>query len=364
MTEVPAAERRPESRPGDGNPVGIALIGYGHWGPNHARVFSQFTDSRVVAVADRDEKRLQAAARAVPGCLTTTQFEEVFARPDVQAVVIATPTTTHHSLVKAALAAGKDVLVEKPITYTAHEAAELVDLADRLGRILMCGHVFMYNPGLQKVRQYIRDGTLGRVYYMSATRTNLGPLRTDVNALFDLGSHDVSIFNYLLDRLPVAAAAWGEAYLQHDVEDIAFACLEYPGRTLCHMHVSWLNPLKERTLVVVGDKKMVVWDDTRPTESVRLYDKGLMEEPHYDSFGHFHLVLRDADVLIPKVPPIEPLRMQDGHFVECVRERRRPTTDGRFALDVMVTLDALQHSLRRGGHRQPVVPPADRAARA
>jgi predicted dehydrogenase len=334
--------------------IGIGLVGYGHWGPNHARVFNQLQGCRVLVVADRDPQRLQVAGRQAPGAMTTTDFDAVIQHPEVNAVVIATPTLTHHSLVKAALLAGKDVLVEKPISYTSHESAELVALARERDRILMCGHIFLFNPGVRKLREYIEQGTLGRIYYMAATRTNLGPLRTDVNALHDLGSHDVSIFHHLLDGRPREVSAWGEAYLQHDVEDVTFACLEYPNRTLCHMHVSWLNPLKERTLVVVGDKKMAVWNDGSPLEAIRLYDKGPMKEPYYDSFGQFQLALRDADVLIPKLRAEEPLTAQDQHFLDCVRTRRTPLTDGVFAHEVVLALEALHHSLRRGGARQPV----------
>ena len=334
--------------------VGIGLIGFGHWGPNHARVFNQLADSQVHIIADRDNERLGNVGRQSPGAETTSNYDTVLRHPKVDAVVVATPTRTHYSLVKDSLLAGKDVLVEKPISYTAREAQELVELARDRDRILMCGHVFLFNPGIRKLRQYIQEGILGRIYYMAATRTNLGPLRNDVNALHDLGSHDISIFHYLLDSRPLAALAWGESYVQPDVEDVTFACLEYPNRTLCHMHVSWLNPLKERTLVVVGAEKMAVWDDTSSVEPIRLYDKGLMKEPYYDSFGQFQLALRDADVLIPKILAEEPLRMQNQHFLDCVRTRQRPLTDGVFSHDVVLTLEALHHSLRRGGERQTI----------
>jgi predicted dehydrogenase len=334
--------------------VGIGLIGYGHWGPNHVRVFSQFTDSCVLMIADTDRKRLETAQQQFPTIEITPDHEALFQNPKIDAVVIATPVTTHYSLVKAALLAGKDVLVEKPITYTATEAGQLVELADQLGRVLMCGHVFLFNPGIRKLRQYLEEGTIGRVYYMAATRTNLGPLRRDVNALYDLGSHDISIFSFLLGSQALDVAAWGECFLQHDLEDVTFACLEYPNKTLCHMHVSWLNPRKERTLVVVGDKKMAVWDDTSALEPIRLYDKGMMQEPYYDSFGQFQLVLRDADIVIPKLKSEEPLKGQDRHFLDCIQSRQRPLTDGRFAREVMLTLEALQRSLRKGGARQRV----------
>jgi len=226
----------------------------------------------------------------------------------------------------------------------------------------MCGHIFLYNAGITRLRRYIEEDTFGKIYYMAATRTNLGPLRHDTNALFDLGSHDVSIFHYLLGNRPTEAMAWGECYLQRDIEDVVFGCLEYPNQTLCHMHVSWLNPRKERTLVVVGERKMAVWDDLQPQEPIRLYDKGVMKEPYYDSFGQFQLLLRDADILIPKVSATEPLKAQDLHFLECIRERKRPRTDGVFARDVVVALEALQRSLHRGGSRQRVGQSSKRTA--
>jgi predicted dehydrogenase len=335
--------------------IGIGLIGFGHWGPYHARVFSQMPDEcRLQIIADREGGRLEAASRQYADAEITTDFETVLRHPEVNAVVIATPTNTHYSLVKTALLSGKDVLVEKPITYTSAEADELIELAEKHRRVLMCGHIFLYNAGIRKLKQYIGEGVLGRIYYMAATRTNLGPLRRDLNALYDLGSHDVSIFDYLLSGRPCEVAAWGECYLQHDIEDVTFACLEYSNKTLCHMHVSWLNPRKERTLVVVGAQKMVVWDDTSPVEMIRLYDKWWMEEPFYDSFGHFQLSLRDADVLIPQLKADEPLKMQDQHFLECVQTRNRPLTDGVFARNVVHTLEVLQRSLRKGGSRQPV----------
>ena len=323
--------------------IRLGLIGYGHWGPNHLRVFNQSSDSRVQVVSDLDPKRLAATQAPYLDVETTTDFNQVIQSPKVDAVAIATPVTTHHSLVKAALLAGKDVLVEKPLCYTSAEAEELLELAEQKARILMVGHIFLFNAGIRKIRDYIEDGTLGRIYYLAATRTNLGPLRRDVNALYDLGSHDISIFNYLLGESPSEVAAWGAAFLQHDIEDVAFASLEYPRQTLCNMHVSWLNPRKERTLVVVGDKKMATWDDTFPLESVRLYDKGLMQKPHYDTYGQFQLVLRNADILIPKLQAVEPLRAQNQHFLDCVR--RSETA-------------AHRRPFRAGGRAGPGSPPA------
>ncbi len=329
--------------------IGLGLIGYGHWGPNHVRIFNHFHDSCVRIIADTDSQRLKAVRQQSPEVELTDDYKELLRRPDVDAVVVATPVSSHYGLVEAALLAGKDVLVEKPITYSTMEADHLIALAEKQDRILMCGHVFLFNAGIRRLRQYIDDGTMGRVYYMTATRTNLGPVRRDVNALYDLGSHDVSIFHYLLDDKPVEVGAWGEKFLQLDIEDVCFASLRFPNKTMCHMHVSWLNPRKERTLVVVGDKKMAVWDDTSPLEPIRLYDKGLMQEPYYDSFGQFQFRLRDADVLIPKLISEEPLKVQDRHFLDCVQNRQRPLTDGRFARDVVETLESLMVSMRGMG---------------
>jgi predicted dehydrogenase len=329
--------------------IRIGLIGYGHWGPNHVRTFNQFLDSEVRIIADTNSERLKAIQKQAPNMELTSDYEELLRRPDVDAVVVATPVSSHFHIVKAALLADKDVLVEKPITHTTSEAEQLISLAESRGRILMCGHIFLYNSGVRRLRQYIQDGTIGRVYYMSATRTNLGPLRHDVNSLYDLGSHDISIFHYLLDSRPLRASAWGESFLQSNIQDVCFACLHYPNKTMCHMHVSWLNPRKERTLVVVGEKKMAVWDDMSPLEPIRLYDKGLMQEPYYDSFGQFQFQLRDADVLIPKLQLEEPLKVQDRHFLDCVIHRRQPLTDGAFARDVVQTLEILHHSLDKRG---------------
>jgi predicted dehydrogenase len=336
--------------------IGIGLIGFRDWGPYHARVFGQHPDCRLLVVAEREAPYLDAARQLVRGGEATSSYDDVLQHPGVQAVVIATPTDTHFSLVKAALLSGKDVLVERPITYTAAEAQKLLELADRHERVLMCSHIFLFNPGIRKLREYIQDGTLGPIYYMAATRTSLNPLRRDVNVLYDLGTDDVSIFHYLLGGRPREVMACGEYYLQRDVEDTVFGCLKFDNRTLCHLHVSWLNPRKQRTLVVVGEKRMAVWDDTVASEAVRLYDKGVVKEPSFDSFGQYQMALRDADVLIPRISTEEPLKLQDQHFLECVRTRQRPLSDGSFAWDVILSVEALQRSLRRGGSpQQPAV---------
>ena len=308
--------------------IGIGLIGYGHWGPNHARTFNGQADSHVVAIADASEKRLEAAQKQVPYVTASSDHRAVIDHPEVDAVVIATPLTTHYGLVKEALLAGKDVLVEKPLCYTSQEAQELCDLAEERGRILMCGHIFLFNAGINRLREYILDGTLGRVYYMAATRTNLGPVRGDANALYDLGSHDVSIFHHLLGTRPLEAAAWGESFLQHRGRGRR---LRQP-RISRPDHLPHARELAQPAQGADAGRRRRQEDGRVGRHAAAGVDPALRQgpgqQPHYDSFGQFQLMLRDADILIPKLKAVEPLVAQDMHFLECVRERKTPLSDG------------------------------------
>jgi len=331
--------------------VHVAVVGYGYWGSKHVRVLSTMPDV-AVTVVDRDRGRLEEAAAHYPSVQTTARdVEKVLDRVD--AVLVATPPASHHTIGMTALHSGKHVLVEKPLATSVAEAEALVAAAAANDVHLMVGHTFEYNPAVRQLRDIIRSGELGRVLYIDSARLSLGLYQRDVNVIWDLAPHDISITSYLLDELPVATSVWAQRNVGPWQEDVAYLKLDFPT-THAFVHVSWLNPRKERTVVVVGDKKMAVWDDTRPLEAVRLYDKGLMQEPYYDSFGQFQLVLRDADILIPKLSAEEPMKVQNQHFLECVRQRTRPATDGVFARDVVRALEALQHSLRRGGSRQPV----------
>jgi predicted dehydrogenase len=330
------------------NTLDIAVIGCGHWGPNHVRNFGSLPGCAVRRVADLSSERLATIRAQFPGVATTTVPDEALHAADVAAVVVATPTATHYDLVKRALLAGKHVLCEKPLSLRASESEELTALADERRLTLMVGHVFMFNPGIQYLKAQLDDGRLGRILYLDAVRTNLGPIRQDVGAIFDLASHDVSIFNYLLDAEPLEVSAHGGRYLQREVEDMAYVTLRYADGVVCHAHVSWLNPRKVRQLTVVGDQKMAVWDDLQPLEPVRLYDKGFQEK-RYNTFGEFQMMLRDGDITIPKVKMFEPLMRQAQHFVECVREGRRPLADGGNALGVVRVLEACLESLAQGG---------------
>jgi predicted dehydrogenase len=335
--------------------VRVGVIGFGQWGPNHVRNFSMLENCEVVRLCDAADARLKAAQKLFRGVQTTRNAADITGATDIDAVVVATPTGSHFALVKAALEAGKDVLCEKPLARTSAECRELMDLAAAKGRILMVGHVFLYNSGVLHLKVDLDRGELGRIYYMDAVRTNLGPVRSDVGAIFDLASHDISIFNFLLGSQPVEVSATGNSVLQKGVEDVGFLTLYYPSGIVCHAHISWLNPRKVRQLTVVGDHKMAVWDDMNNLEPIRYYDKGVTAD-HYASFGEFHMILRDGQITIPKVKLSEPLMQQDSAFADCVRTRRQPASDGRMGLAVVCAMEAALESLKNHGRAAKVVP--------
>jgi predicted dehydrogenase len=334
-------------------PIRVGVIGFGQWGPNHVRNFSGMDGVEVVRVCDASEARLKAASKFLRGVATTSNAADITSAADIDAVVVATPTSTHHALVKAALEAGKDVLCEKPLAQTSAQCRELCDLALKKGRILMVGHVFLYNSGVLHLKTDLDRGELGRVYYMDAIRTNLGPVRKDVGAIYDLASHDISIFNHLLGAQPVEVSATGQSVLLSGIEDVGFLTLYYPGNIVCHAHTSWLNPRKVRQLTVVGDQKMALWDDMNNLEPIRYYDKGVTAD-HYTSFGEFQMILRDGQITIPKVKMSEPLTKQDGDFIASIRSRRAPIADGRLGLSVVLVMEAAMESLKNHGRAAKV----------
>jgi predicted dehydrogenase len=328
--------------------IDIGVIGYGEWGPNHVRNFGSLPGSRVVACADVRPERLAAAAQLYPQLRLLDDPRQLIADPNVQAVVVSTPTRTHFDLVMEALRSGKDVLCEKPIAASLSEARTMAAEAERLGRILMVGHVFLFNPGIQKLREFITNGHCGKIHYAYSTRTNLGPFRQDVNAVWDLASHDISIFNHLFGALPTQVSARGESFLQPGIEDVAFITLQYPEKVLAALHVSWIDPRKVRRITVVGDSKMLQWNDLE-TEPVRVFDKGVVRDHTYQTFGEFLLIAREGDVLSPRVTPGEPLRLQAQHFLSCLRERKKPLSDALGGLDVVRVLEAADRSMRLSG---------------
>ena len=337
------------------NPVGIGVIGCGHWGPNHIRVFAERERSQVIIAADSNPARLASIQTRFPTTATTLDYRRVLDHPGVDAVVIATPTCTHFAIAAAALQKGKHVLIEKPMCRSSAEARKLVDLARQSNRVVMVGHVFLFNNGIRKLREAIAGGQIGRLHYLDAVRTNLGPIRGDVNALYDLGTHDITIMNHLMNATPVAVSAIGRCISQDSIEDVCFATLRYADGTLGHIHVSWMNPHKVRTLTVIGDCQMAHWDDIDPENTLRLYDRCVAEPPAYNSFGEFQYLLRSADVHLPAIRRTEPLVNQAEAFLDWIIEGKTSPCGVDEGLQTALILEAADRSMRQGGAQIPVM---------
>ncbi len=331
--------------------ISVGVIGCGHWGPNHIRVFSQLPDSQCLMCADVDEARLKAVKSLFPSVEFTRDHQDILANPAIDAVCIAAPTRFHYQLTREALASGKHVLCEKPLAMLPEECLELKALADKAGKVLMVGHVFTFNSGIRWVKAYIDSGEMGKIFYAHSERTNLGPFRYDVNALWDLAPHDISIFDYLLGCGAVSASARGLKCLGNTLEDLAFATLDYPDSRLVNIHVSWADPRKVRQITIVGEKKMLVWDDLDPLGAVRVYDKYVERTTkYYESYGEFQLLSREGSITIPKINLGEPLKSQGQYFIECVKNGVAPEiADALKAASVVRTLAAVQKSMDNGG---------------
>ena len=328
----------------------IGLIGYGYWGPNYARALSELPDVTVSFICDVQEARLrQAAARfsQIPVC---QDISEAIRRNDADAVIISTPASTHYELARLALESGRHVIVEKPLALEIEHCERLGELAEKKGLTLMVAHTFLYNSGIQKLREYVKSSSFGRVYYLHSTRTNLGPIRADVNAVWDLAPHDISIFNYLLDEQPQWASAIGSRALGNSREDVAFITLGYANDVIGNIHVSWADPNKVREVVVVGSHQRLVFDDLNSQERVRIYEKGVsVGETHAGSFGEFKLLMRDGDIISPKIELNEPLKEQIADFVDAVRGHRKPVSDALTGTHVVQTLKAIDASIQERG---------------
>jgi predicted dehydrogenase len=330
--------------------VKVGLIGCGAWGKNLLRNFANLPGCALLACCDESAKQVEKISPGYPGVEFTQDATEIIENPNLDAVVIVTPPASHFQLCKAAILADKDVFVEKPLVLNTKEGEELVELAEKKKKILMVGHIMEYHAATLKLKEYIDKGDLGRVYYLYSTRVNLGKVRDIENALWSFAPHDISMILFLLDKEPVSVTATGQCYLQKDkdIEDVVFMNMRFDDGTMAHVHVSWLDPHKERRLTVVGDKKMAVFDDARSAEKIWIYDKGVQTKQDYSTYGEY-LSLRFGDVVIPNIPATEPLRTECQHFIECVKSRKRPRSDGRDGLRVSKVLDAAQRSLKTGG---------------
>ena len=327
----------------------IAVIGAGHWGPHYLRIFSIMPGVRVGLCCDRDPSRLSEISALYPFIPTSTDPEMIYDSNEIDAVVIATPASTHVEIGEAALCAGKDVLVEKPISLDSGEGMKLVEAAEKHERVLMVNHTFLYNPGIRKMKELVDNNTLGQIYYLHATRTHLGLIRNDVDVLWDLAPHDISIFSYILGSQPLGVSAVGRSFLKDGRPDVAFTTVFYPDDVFANIHVSWIDSNKERSVVVVGSERRVVFDDLNNLESIRIFEKGVSVEKPVTDFGEFRLLLRDGDIISPKIDAGEPLRIMCNHFLQCVRTRSEPLTDGRSGVEVVRVMEAIEKSLTTNG---------------
>ncbi|MET0614389.1 MAG: Gfo/Idh/MocA family oxidoreductase [Thermoleophilaceae bacterium] len=319
----------------------VGVVGLGYWGPNLARNFDRLPDVELTWLCDASEEALARWGPAFPSARTTAEFDDLLNDEALDAVVIATPVPTHADLATRVLEAGKHCFVEKPLARSEQEAEGVVEAARAAGRVLMVGHLLEYHPGVERLTELVRSGELGDLRYIYSNRLNLGKHRQDENALWSLGAHDVSVILRLADEEPVDSTAVGESYVKPGVEDVVFAFMRFESGLTAHMHLSWLDPHKERRFTVVGSQRMATFDDMELERKLTVYDKGFDES--YSSYGEY--IARSGDVFSPRISNEEPLRIETRHFVECVRDGTEPRTGGESALRVVRVLERLQRSL-------------------
>jgi predicted dehydrogenase len=327
--------------------INIAVVGAGAWGRNHIRVFSEIPNVRLRYVCDQDPSKLRWLQETYPQTKAVEDLKPILQDPEVRGVVVASSALSHYSLAKEILQAGKDVLVEKPMALSVKDAEEMIEISERRKRILMVGHLLIYHPVVDRLKDMVVSGELGKIYYIYTQRVNLGVIRQDENALLSFAPHDVSVILYLLEEEPVMVTGCGESYIQKGIEDVAFLGLQFSDGKMANIHLSWLDPHKLRKITIVGSKKMVVFDDMEVSEKLKVYDKGV-KNLSYDTYGEY-LSLRFGDITIPSVKMTEPLRAEAEHFIHSIESRKAPKTGGRDGLKVVRILMAAQESLKKKG---------------
>ncbi|MEO8285671.1 MAG: Gfo/Idh/MocA family oxidoreductase [Chloroflexota bacterium] len=334
--------------------LNIGVIGYGYWGPKLVRNFQELPTTQVTMVSDLNTGRLDELHKTYPAITLTSDYHELLAS-DVDAVVVATPITTHFPIARDCLLAGKHVLIEKPFSHTSQGAQELIDIAAARNLIAMVGHTFEYNPAVEMLKDIVASGELGRVYYAYTSRTNLGIFQKDVNVMWDLAPHDVSILLYVLGKEVINVSAVGGAFVQPGIHDVARLTVNFTDQIQAHIHVSWLDPCKVRRVTIVGDKKMVVYDDIEMLEKLKIYDKGVQVPDTSGSYGEFHLSYRYGNITIPRVALSEPLKVECEHYAQCISKGMRPRSSGEVGLSVVRVLESAEESLHDSGRLVPVV---------
>jgi predicted dehydrogenase len=327
--------------------INIGVLGYGYWGPNVVRNLHSLDGCHVAAVCDRSPAALKRVRQAYPDIAVTTEPSELLTSPKIDAIAVVTPVWTHFELAKAALENGKHVFVEKPFTATTQQAEELIDLGIRNNLTIMVDHTFLFSGAVRKIRQLVDEGVLGSLYYYDSTRVNLGLFQHDVSVIWDLAPHDLSIMDFLIQEKPEAVIATGESHLNH-VTDVAFITIYFPGNTIAHVNVNWLSPVKVRTTLIGGQKKMLVWNDLEPDEKIKVYDKGA-QISNGDSRYELLVSYRSGDMWAPRVEQAEALKVELNYFLECVSKGDTPLNDGMAGARVVRILEAADQSLKARG---------------
>lgn len=333
--------RNPQSK------MKIGLIGYGYWGPNFARIINESNDCCLKYCCDVDEAALQRIRLKYSHIIASNDYRDILKDDTIDAVIIVSPTKTHYAIAKDCLLAKKHVLVEKPITQTIEEAQDLIRLAKENGAVLMVGHVFLFNPAVRFIEKTIDEGQLGRLRHLHFQRRSLGPIRKDVNVLWDLAPHDISMALRFIKKPAVSVIASGEVFLQENIHDVVSLSIKFCDSIMVNMIFSWIDPVKIRDVAIVGDKKMILFDDVNQTEKIRIFNKNanIIRDTCDVSFGEYQISLHSGDVFIPSIVNKEPLKEELNHFLECIRDLKKPLTDGENGLEVVKILCAVQESL-------------------
>ena len=330
--------------------INIGVVGYGYWGPNVARNFNETSGARVAAISDADEGSLSRARLHYPGIRLARDCADLVHANDLDVIAIVTPVSSHFEIAKAALSNGKHIFIEKPFTASVAQAEELIELAERKRLKIMVDHTFLFTGAVRKIKELIDDGVLGELYYFDSIRVNLGLFQRDVNVVWDLAPHDLSIMDHLIDKDPTAVMATGVAHFNNALEDVAYITVYFPDNVIAHLNVNWLSPVKIRTTLIGGQKKMLVWNDLVSDEKIRVYDKGVegMEGNRELSYG-LRVSYRSGDMWAPRVNQVEALKGEAAYFIDCINNDLTPTNDGMAGLRVVRMLEAIIKSLKQGG---------------
>lgn len=327
--------------------INVGVIGFGYWGPNIARNFNTLEKARVIAICDRNEKALARARKSYPHIHTTTDFNEILSSPDIDVVAVVTPVSTHFELSKGALENGKHVFVEKPFTATVAQAEELIEISEKKNLKIMVDHTFLFTGAVREIKNIIDSKALGELYYYDSIRVNLGLFQSDINVIWDLAPHDFSIMDFLIEERPVAISSIGKSHV-NEFEDTAYITVHFNNNMIAHFNVNWLSPVKVRTTLIGGKKKMLVWNDLEADEKIKVYDKGI-EVKNIEGIYNLLVSYRSGDMWAPKVEQIEALKLETEYFLDCIINNRKPVNDGHAGLRIVKMLEACNKSLKDQG---------------